>query len=211
MIISCSEPINTPIRNVAITLIALGLVFQIGHFIEHGFQFAIWLTGKYQWVISNFCGRDTPFMSQPVSYFVESLGAHLFPNEDSMRQWILSIEILHLIGNSIFLITIGILFFLLPSKLVKYAFLIELVHLCEHVALTFTAYYYGKPIGLSTLFGHAAPLWGKELAVGWRVSWHFVMNLLPMPFVMVALMRNWSLNRNGLSIFTSRKIATYSG
>jgi len=26
----------------------------------------------------------------------------------------------------------------------------------------------------------------------WRVSWHFVMNLLPLPFVMTALMQHWS-------------------
>jgi hypothetical protein len=28
--------------------------------------------------------------------------------------------------------------------------------------------------------------------VGWRVTFHFVMNLLPMPFVMIALMQQWS-------------------
>jgi len=58
------------------------------------------------------------------------------------------------------------------------------------VSLTLSAYYVGTPIGVSTLFGHAPGLWGKESAAGWRVSWHFAMNLLPMPLVMVATMRH---------------------
>jgi hypothetical protein len=56
--------------------------------------------------------------------------------------------------------------------------------------LTFTAIYVGKPIGVSTLFGYA-PEFGREFAVGYRVTWHFVLNLLPMPFCMVALMERW--------------------
>jgi hypothetical protein len=53
--------------------------------------------------------------------------------------------------------------------------------------LTATAFFVGKPIGLSTLFGGVS-LGSKDFAVGVRVTWHFFMNLLPMPFAMIGLM-----------------------
>jgi len=67
---------------------------------------------------------------------------------------------------------------------------IEGFQLYEHIMLTSTAFFVGKPIGLSTLFGGVG-LSGKEFAVGVRVTWHFVMNLLPMPFAMLGLMEYW--------------------
>jgi hypothetical protein len=54
--------------------------------------------------------------------------------------------------------------------------------------LTLSAYFIGKPIGLSTLFGGADIIGSREFAVGYRVTWHFAMNLLPMPFAMIGLM-----------------------
>jgi len=107
----------------------------------------------------------------------------------------MGVEVLHLVGNSVFLATIAGVYYFIPSKWVRYAFYIEGGHLCEHIALTITAYYLGKPIGLSTLFGQAGPLWGKEAAVGYRVTWHFAMNLLPMPFVMLGMMQQWSAKK----------------
>lgn len=78
---------------------------------------------------------------------------------------------------------------LAPSAaIVLWALSIETFHLYEHVPLTATAYFVGKPIGLSTLFGGANVLGDREFAVGCRVTWHFVMNLLAMPFAMVGLM-----------------------
>ena len=175
-------------------LVGLGLAFQVGHFLEHALQFVVWILGKSQWVAANFCGRDTPFMSTLVAKAVSVAGAYLFPGADIARQMMMGMEILHLIGNGTFLATIAGVFYFIPTKMVRYAFYIEGAHLCEHIALTLSACYLGKPIGLSTLFGQAPVLWGRELAVGWRVSWHFAMNLLPMPFVMIALMRDWSTN-----------------
>jgi hypothetical protein len=177
--------------NVLAVLVGLGMAFQVGHFVEHGTQFAVWLFGKSQWVISVFCGRDTPFMSGPVTEFVRLTGASLFPDASVARQMMMGVEILHLIGNTIFLLSIAGTYYFIPTKWVRWAFTIEGLHLCEHVALTLTAYYFGKPIGVSTAFGHAFSWWGTELAVGYRVSWHFVMNLLPLPFVMVAMMQHW--------------------
>jgi hypothetical protein len=151
------------------------LAFQVGHFVEHAVQFAVWVCGTSQWVLSNFCGRNIPYMSGPVTRAVSAVGAYLFPNGDVVRQMMMGTEILHLVGNTIFLTTIAGVFYFIPTRLVRYAFYIEAAHLCEHVSLTLSAYYLGTPIGMSTLLGQAPLLWGKELAVGWRVSWHFVL------------------------------------
>jgi hypothetical protein len=40
---------------------------------------------------------------------------------------------------------------------------------------------------LSTLFGGSGVIGSREFAVGYRVTWHFAMNLLPMPFAMIGL------------------------
>jgi hypothetical protein len=171
----------------SLTVIAmLSLLFQIGHFAEHAFQFAIWLLGD----MSGVCGRDTPWMSPVVAAWVANVGDFLFPAADSARQMIVGMEVLHLIGNSIFLTGLICLYYCLPTKLVRWAVYIEGFHLCEHILLTTTAIFIGKPIGLSTLFGYAGALGGREFAVGYRVTWHFAMNLLPMPFAMAAIMKS---------------------
>jgi hypothetical protein len=165
----------------------LGLIFQIGHFAEHAFQFAVWLAGD----LSNICGRDTPWMSPWVTTLVQQLGLLLFPTRDTPVQLMLGMEVLHLIGNGIFLTSLVCLYCWLPSKWVRWALYIETFHLYEHISLTMTAYFLGRPIGMSTLFGGASVLGDREFAVGCRVTWHFVMNLLPMPFAMIGLMEQY--------------------
>ena len=147
--------LTTPLLNILAACVGLGLVFQVGHFIEHAIQVAVWITGQYEWVASAFCGRDTPYMSPPVTAIVRFAGAWLFPEADPARQMMLGMELLHLTGNGVFLATIAGVNYFIPSKWVRYAFYLEGAHLCEHLALYLTAYYIGKPIGLSTLFGHA--------------------------------------------------------
>jgi hypothetical protein len=166
------------------TLAGVGLAFQVGHFAEHAIQFGVWLLGD----LSHICGRDTPWMSPWVTELVRQAGVLLFPEANEARRMMLGMEILHLIGNTIFLSSLVCLYHCLPSKWVRWAVYIEGFHLCEHLALTATAYYVGKPIGISTLFGYAGSLGSREFAVGYRVTWHFAMNLLPMPFAMYALM-----------------------
>jgi hypothetical protein len=168
------------------TVAALGLAFQVGHFFEHAAQFAIWVLGD----LSNICGRDTPWMSPWVTEFVRAVGVTLFPQAAAPRQMMVGMELLHLVGNSIFLLAIGCMYHAVRSKWVRWAFYIEGLHLCEHVLLTTTAIFIGKPLGVSTLFG-IAPEFGREAAVGYRVTWHFVLNLLPMPLCMIALLDKW--------------------
>lgn len=74
------------------------------------------------------------------------------------------------------------------AAIVLWALYIGTFHLYEHVPLTATAYFVGKPIGLSPLFGGAGVIGDREFAIAGRVTWHFVRNLLAMPFAMVGLM-----------------------
>jgi len=169
----------------AAAVAALGLLFQVGHFAEHAFQFAVWVLGD----LSNICGRDTPWMSPWASELVQQISLRLFPAADAPRRMMLGMEVLHLIGNSIFLASLACLYYCAPSKWVRWAVYIETFHLYEHISLTATAYFIGKPIGMSTLFGGVGIIGDREFAVGCRVAWHFVMNLLPMPFAMIGFMK----------------------
>jgi hypothetical protein len=174
------------------TVAVLGLLFQVGHFFEHAFQFVVWCLGD----LSQICGRNTPWISAWAADLVRQIGLMLAPGAEAARVSMLGLEVLHLIGNSIFLGTLGVLWYLTRNKWVRWGFYIEAFHLYEHVMLTSTAFFIGKPIGLSTLFG-AVGLGSREFAVGTRVSWHFVMNLLPMPFAMMGLMEYWEQRKAG--------------
>jgi hypothetical protein len=171
-----------------ITLVAiLGVTFQIGHFIEHAVQFGVWLFGD----------RQAPWMSGVAMWLTETLGrALLGMPEGSMnmgavhgRQMMVGMEVLHLIGNGIFLVTIAAICYLSRSKWVRYALYVETFHFYEHIMLVSTAVFLGKPVGFSTLFGGTAYFFDKEGIVGCRVAWHFVMNLIPSALLMVPLMQ----------------------
>lgn len=172
------------LANVLAAVAGMGLAFQIGHVAEHAVQFGVWILGD----LSNICGRDTPWMSSWVAEAVRQAGAMMFSEADATRQMMMGMEVLHLIGNSIFLISLGSLYYCVRSKWIRWALFIECFHLCEHLMLTLSAYAVGKPAGLSTLFGGAGIVGSREFAVGYRVTWHFAMNLLPMPFAMIGLM-----------------------
>jgi hypothetical protein len=187
-------------RRVVFVFAASGLIFQVGHFAEHALQFAVWILGDY----SNICGRDTPWMSPWVTELVARTGRLLFPDAETPRQMMLGMEILHLLGNGIFLTALACLYACVPSKWVRWAIYIETFHLYEHISLTATAYFIGKPIGMSTLFG-AAYLGPREFTVGCRVSWHFAMNLLPMPFAMIGLMQHFRADQHGVDFLAGSR------
>ena len=178
------------LRDALAICVGLGIAFQIGHFAEHTIQFAVWVAGTYHWIVTTFCGRDVPYMSPLAMVLVNKLGALMFPAADRARQLMLGMEFLHLFGNFLFLSTIAGVFYFMPSKWARYGFYIEGGHLCEHLALCLTAFWLGKPIGVSTLFGQSVYWLGHEGAVGYRVAWHFAMNLVPMPLVMVGMMKH---------------------
>jgi hypothetical protein len=177
-----------PLLKVVIgSVAAFALLFQVGHFAEHAIQFTVWVLGDLSYI----CGRDTPWMSPWATELVHELGLLLFPTSNASRRMMLGMETLHLIGNSIFLVGLACLYYCVRSKWARWALFVETFHLYEHILLTATAYFVGKPIGLSTLFGGSDIVGSREFAVGYRVTWHFAMNLLPMPLAMICMMETW--------------------
>ncbi len=181
--------IKSSLHRMFISLIVAGVIFQVGHFAEHLVQFGVWAFGE----------GKTPYMSPVAKKLSHELGRGLIAKDDAIcgpgetvtpRQMMMGMEVLHLIGNSIFLATIaGIFYYWRDSKLIRWALYIEGFHLYEHIMLTSTAYFLKTPIGLSTLFGGAKAMGGAEFLVTYRVGWHFVMNLIPSILVMIALGR----------------------
>lgn len=180
-------------RHLLVAIVVMGVAFQVGHFIEHAVQFGVWVVGH----------RSTPWMSGISMDIVHFIGAGLFPvpemsadpNAFKPRQMMMGMEIAHLIGNGIFLVTIASLYCLTPIKWVRWALYVETFHLYEHIMLVLSAWFIGKPIGLSTLFGGNTFLWSQEGAVGYRVFWHFAMNLVPLSLIMFGWMQEKRLKR----------------
>ena len=170
---------------IAAWVAALCLVFQVGHFIEHFLQWLVWIIN-----IPAICGRDTPWMNPWMVPSLEQFGAWAWSAVPRNVQMARTMEVLHLVGNSIFLLGLGALLHIKSNKWIRCAFYIEAFHLYEHLMLTVTIFTVGKPIGMSTLFGGAFLFPDKETTVGIRVTWHFIMNLFPMPLAMIGLMRN---------------------
>src|SRR4051812_21850918 len=94
----------------------LGVAFQIGHFAEHAVQFGMWVWSD----------RSLPWMSTAAMWLVHQIGNFVMPMPEfctdpkgfEARQMMIAMELLHLIGNSIFLVTIGSIYYFLPSRMV---------------------------------------------------------------------------------------------
>lgn len=153
----------------ALVLALLGTVFQAGHFVEHAVQAGHWL----------FAERSAPWMSGLACWLSMHMGATMAKG----------MEVLHLTGNLIFLVTLFLWMALdvTGNQWMRRAFLVEAFHLTEHISLTATIFLYGKAAGWSTLFGFAPALFGHDGTVGFRVLWHFGMNLIPTLFMVLAM------------------------
>ena len=151
-------------------LAVLGTVFQAGHFVEHAVQAGQWL----------FVKRSAPWMSDLACWLSVHMGATMAKG----------MEVLHLTGNLIFLATLFLWLVLDRSNnaWIRRAFLVEAFHLTEHISLTATIFLYGKAVGWSTLFGFAPAVFGHDGAVGFRVLWHFGMNLIPSALMLWAML-----------------------
>lgn len=145
----------------------LGTGFQVGHFTEHAIQAHEWL----------FVDRTQAWMSGLACLLSLTFNANMARG----------MELLHLTGNLVFLATLFIWLNLRPDVWMRRAFLVEAFHLTEHINLTATVFLYGKAVGWSTAFGYAAVLFGHDGAVGFRVLWHFGMNLIPSAFMLYAM------------------------
>lgn len=147
-------------RKILLTAAILGTLFQIGHFTEHAIQAHEWL----------FTDRTQPWMSGLAMLLTTLISSNMAKG----------MEVLHLGGNLVFLATLWLWMELKPGNVwFRRGFIVEAFHLTEHIALTATVFLYGHAVGWSTGFGFAPALLGHDGAVGYRVLWHFGMNLVP--------------------------------
>ncbi len=143
------------------------LVFQFGHLVEHTLQMAMWMVHP----------RRGPWMSpiaQELSLWFGGVGqADSAEMSLSMAR---GMELLHLIGNSIFLAGATGVVVLVGGPARRWAALgwwFQALHTLEHVALTATMLAGGRAIGVSNWFGR---LDGTTLTTQ-RVWWHGLVNL----------------------------------
>ena len=139
------------------------LAFQAVHVVEHLAQFGYWIAhpGEAPWL--------TPWAAHGRDAL--AVGGEALGN-----------ELLHLIGNLIFLGGLLALVILcrrtgksasdFPN--LRIATVVQGFHVAEHVALTTTSFVLGKSIGLSTLLG----LVDGPMMTSYRVWFHFVVNLI---------------------------------
>jgi hypothetical protein len=157
-------------------LVTLTLSFQGFHFFEHIVQLGHWI----------FNDRSFAYMTPWVMTWVEHLGMYYWPEASMKMQMHLGMELIHLIGNGIFFAgTLGLYVFV-KNRASKWAIIIQGIHLYEHISLTLSAIAVGKSIGLSTFFGIAID---HYFLVGYRVLWHFTLNLIPSVLVIIAFIR----------------------
>lgn len=168
-----------------VAAVAAGLAFQVAHVLEHLVQVAVWmvspLTGAFM----------TPWGRTLVSGLSRAAGGDLA----------VGMELLHLIGNAVFAVTLVGLAGLCHTRvepgsvgdwptallLTRRALAVQALHLAEHVLLTATVLTTGTATGVSTLFGVLEA--GTPEAVAVRVLFHFMLNAIPTVLVVQALLR----------------------
>lgn len=175
-------------RRLLVVLGLSGVSFQLGHFLEHLLQIGHWLgqPGEEPWI--------TPWGLVATDGFTTLAGHHGGRASGT--------ELLHLAGNWIFFTGLIALYAgtrgwhkRLPGmRALRLAFWLQLVHVVEHVALSTTFFAFGRPRGLSTLFGWTFS-WEGPWAPSIRAWWHFLMNLAVTVAAVIAV---WKLHRAGL-------------
>jgi hypothetical protein len=127
-----------------------GLGFQAVHMVEHVVQVVAWVAAP---------GRP-PFLTPWAEVGAEALSVTGQPG--------LGEELLHLVGNVVFLVGLVALAGLVRSRSrsLMVALVVQGVHVAEHVALTFGVIATGRAIGVTTLFGALSPgptLWSVRV------------------------------------------------
>lgn len=146
-------------------IIGFALAFQVFHFAEHGLQLGYWFIhpDAAPW-LTPWAGAGRDVLA------VASDGQAGSGN-----------ELLHLIGNGVFLVGLLLATRLDDSESIsrrhlRLAIWVQGLHMVEHVALTATWFITGRSIGLTTGFGLLPPAGGVGGSV--RVWSHFLINLV---------------------------------
>jgi hypothetical protein len=183
-----------------IVLVVGTLSFQAVHFIEHLSQLGYWFVYP----------AATPWMTPWGRVAADGLAALAGDYGGHAT----GMELLHLVGNSIFFIGIATMYLALRARgtdrremrATRFVFWLQLVHVLEHVSLTSTYLFFGTPIGMSTLFGYSFHLEGAW-ASSIRIWWHFTMVLVTTGAAVLAL---GELRRAGLFTTSAPPTSTTS-
>lgn len=173
--------------------VAVGaLVFQAVHFFEHLAQVGYWVAHPL----------EAPWLTP---WAAEGRDALAIGGELALGN-----ELLHLIGNLVFLGGVVALVAycqrrgrgMLPG--LRVALLLQGFHVIEHMALTATSAIYGKAIGLSTFLG----LVGGPVMTSYRVWFHLLINLVATWYAARALA---AMHAGGLLVEPSPRLSTTAG
>lgn len=153
-----------PVR-LGATVVAGALAFQLIHVFEHGLQVAVWAgdPSARPWM-SSWAAGTASGVGQWCSLVATSSGAKP-----------LGTEMLHLLGNVIFvaglavMVSLGALVHLGHARK---ALAIQCLHVLEHVVLTGTLVVTGTAYGASTVLNDVLPVGGATA----RVLFHFGIN-----------------------------------
>ena len=165
------------IRKLAIIFVGGSLIFQSFHTLEHLVQLSRWFNSPY----------SPPYMSPIAKTASSQLESSFASISNIIGVPSLGMELLHLVGNAIFL-TGGVVLFFSPvfakvRKYSLYALLFEGVHMIEHSILTISALSGNGAWGASTQFNLLA---GSQLTTH-RIWWHGAMNLVALLTFALAL------------------------
>jgi len=176
-------------RQSALSKVVVGAVgFQVFHFLEHGLQLGYWF----------FNTKQKPWLTPWAQTGVDGLAfwCQIWPGSGRAGQR--GAELLHLVGNTIFLVGVLALFMLARetrtrNRSIQGAVLFQGLHFLEHILLTATVFVTGTSWGASTMFGRWS---GSELS-SHRVWWHFTVNAIATAIALsalVAVMRSGALS-----------------
>lgn len=155
--------------------------FQVLHALEHVLQFGYWVGHP----------SEPPWMTPWAM-----VGMHAFADLGDPSPLALGTELLHLVGNSIFLVgvlTLALLVRILApgsraARTTRLTLYLQGFHVLEHVALTLSFVWVGKAMGLSTFCGLVDP---GPLLWTYRVWWHFLINAVATIMLVRAIVRLW--------------------
>ena len=185
-------------RQSALSKVVVGAVgFQVFHFLEHGLQLGYWI----------FNTKQKPWLTPWAQTGVDGLAfwCQIWPGSGRAGQR--GAELLHLVGNTIFLVGVLALFVLARetrtrNRSIQGAVLFQGLHFVEHILLTATVFVTGSGWGASTMFGRWS---GSELS-SHRVWWHFTVNAIATAIAVSALV---AVTRSG-ALSGMRKVSAKS-
>jgi uncharacterized protein DUF6008 len=177
------RPVSQGWFDAGLAVIGLGVIGQIGHVQEHIAQVGIWVAHP----------NSPPGMTPWGDGLARGFG-RIDPANKT-----LGMEILHLVGNFIFLAgLVGIMVVTrraLRTRARRWGRMgtwMQTIHGLEHLSLTVSVAFGARAIGLSTWFGllpDGPGLWT------YRVWWHFIANVLGSVIFAVAVRHLWRERR----------------